>query len=31
MCGVDGAAALRDHHKSDQDNALSTYFIGELK
>jgi hypothetical protein len=31
MCGVDGATALRDHHKSDQDNALSTYYIGDLR
>ena len=31
MCGVDGAAAFRDHHKSDQDNALSTYYIGNLR
>lgn len=31
MCGVDGAAAFRDHHKSEQDNALATYYIGELK
>ena len=31
MCGVDGATAFRDHHKTDQDNALSIYFIGELK
>lgn len=30
MCGVDGAAAFRDHHKSDQDNALTTYYIGDL-
>ncbi|MDP1851276.1 MAG: cytochrome b5-like heme/steroid binding domain-containing protein, partial [Candidatus Planktophila sp.] len=28
MCGVDGAAALRDQHKSEQDNALSMYYIG---
>ena len=31
MCGVDGAAAFRDHHKTDQDNALTTHFIGDLK
>ena len=31
MCGVDGAAAFRDHHKAEQDNALSTYYIGELR
>lgn len=31
MCGVDGAAAFRDHHKSDQDNALATYYIGDLR
>jgi cytochrome b involved in lipid metabolism len=31
MCGVDGATALRDHHKSDQDNALATYYIGDLR
>ena len=31
MCGVDGAAAFRDQHKSDQDNALSTYYIGDIR
>ncbi|TRZ54509.1 MAG: cytochrome b5 domain-containing protein [Streptomycetaceae bacterium] len=31
MCGGDGAAAFRDHHKTEQDNALVTYYIGDLR
>lgn len=31
MCGVDGAAAFRDHHRSEQDNALTIYYIGDLR
>ena len=31
MCGVDGSAAFRENHKSEQDNALSTYYIGDLR
>lgn len=31
MCGGDGAVVLRSHHNSDQDYALTQYYIGDLR